>query len=769
MKGPDDSSRTAPRSLAERSGFLLIPWTLLVGLSAGSTVWLEHDSTHLVSTAHVRASINKDISFRKWATSHGGVYVPPTDTTPPNPWLDVPRRDVTTTDGQALTLMNPAYMVRELQQLFPSDPGTHSHLSSLKPLNPDNAPDAWERQALLAFEAGVPEVEAVTEMNGVPTLRLMRPLRADQGCLKCHGKQGYRAGDIRGGVASSLDLRPLLARQAEHLAVTLSLHGLLWGLGALALLFNGRRARRQRDAHLRAREALQRSEQNLLEAQAVAHVGSWHLDIAANALVWSDETYRLFGVPAGTPLTLERFFACIHPDDRERVGAAWTAAIAKAPYDIEHRIVVGPDVRWVRERAQVTFEGATAVRATGTVEDITVRKQLAAEAQEARLAAEAATRAKSQFLANMSHEIRTPLNGVLGMAQLLNDPQLGPAERLEYAQTIYRSGESLLFILNDVLDLAKVEAGKVELARVPFTPAALLAEVRQLYLATAHGQGLSLLAAWHGPSSCTLLGDPARLRQVLANLVSNAVKFTPQGEVRLEGHLLPGDRLVFTVTDTGIGIPPEAQDRLFKPFSQLDDGNAREHGGTGLGLAIARSFAQAMGGDITVESRAGHGTTFTVTLVAPAAAAVVEGPALEPTVLPPRSASARPLRVLVVEDVEVNRRVVGALLTRFGVVFETAADGLEAVEKLSRRHDFDAVLMDCQMPRLDGVEATQRVRAWEATHGAPHTLIIALTAGAFEADRERCLAAGMDEFVAKPLTVASLARVFEVMRQRVAQ
>ena len=392
-------------------------------------------------------------------------------------------------------------------------------------------------------------------------------------------------------------------------------------------------------------------------------------------------------------------------------------------------------------------------------------RNMAEQLDKARQGAEAASAAKSQFLATMSHEIRTPLNGVLGMAQVLLMPGLSEAERLEYARTILNSGQTLLTLLNDILDLSKVEAGKFELKPSTFKPEQLIAETAALFADLAHEKGLAIATAWQGPASPRYHSDPNRLRQMLSNFTNNAIKFTAQGAIRIEAAEVERDGaeaiLEFSVTDTGIGIPADKRQLLFQPFSQVDGSNTRQFGGTGLGLSIVRSLAQLMGGDVGVESEPGRGSRFSFRIRAGLVATEEESREAawngdQAVHIASRDAALPARRILVVEDNAVNRSVVKTLLVKMGQNVECVENGEEAVSAISAGLAPDLVLMDCQMPVMDGFEATGRIRAWERAAGKSRLPVVALTASVFEEDRNRCLNAGMDDFLAKPVSLNDL-------------
>ena len=395
------------------------------------------------------------------------------------------------------------------------------------------------------------------------------------------------------------------------------------------------------------------------------------------------------------------------------------------------------------------------------------KSHLAMDLEQARQAAEAASYAKSRFLATMSHEIRTPMNGILGMAQLLMQPGLKAAEREDYARTILTSGQTLQTLLNDILDFSKIEAGKLALESGAFEPQQVIHETALLFAEMAAQKGLRLDAISHDLPRHRYLGDSHRLRQMLSNLVSNALKFTERGQIQIEVRETGGNEheavLEFSVTDTGIGIPADKRDILFLPFSQADDSTTREYGGTGLGLSIVRSLAEMMGGTVGVESQVGEGSRFWFSIRAGLVAAGEdtrhEQRATAKPASPPESSSLLSGRVLVAEDNPVNRKVITALLNKLGLTVFIAEDGSQCLDAVMHGDRIDLILMDVQMPVLDGLAATARIRAWEQENQRPALPIVALTADAFEEDRQRCLAAGMNGFLPKPVAVADLRAV----------
>ncbi len=492
---------------------------------------------------------------------------------------------------------------------------------------------------------------------------------------------------------------------------------------------------------------------------------------AAVGLVWTD--------PTGHCTYVNRAWSRITGFELEQtLGRHWTWILVDQDRDwvceeVELAYQQGRDFRaeFRFERRDGVSRWAFAVRrrvgsARGvedgfllTVEDISDRRFAEFELDQALKRAEDANRAKSEFLANMSHEIRTPMNGVIGIADLLAETELCPAQR-EYIRIIRSSGQGLLSILNDVLDFSKIEAGMLELESISFDLRDTLKDTVRLLTPLAEERNIELVTEIEPRLPARVMGDPGRISQILLNLASNAIKFTREGGVSIKvecGGIASGVAIVsMVVMDSGIGISAEKLQTIFDKFVQADASMTRKFGGTGLGLAIAKQLADLMGGQLSAKSEVGTGSTFTLELrfeIPPESDAdqriddLAESQKLHGT------------RVLLVEDNTVNQLIAGHMLESLGCMIQTASDGAEAIQ-LCAANEFDLVLMDCQMPVMDGFAATAAIRARE--QDARRTPVIALTANALDGDRDRCIAAGMDDYLAKPVRLEALREMLDL-------
>ncbi len=574
------------------------------------------------------------------------------------------------------------------------------------------------------------------------------------------------------------DVTPLL----DHLAHTqqtfilgvLSALGLLYGVLFVFVRYADqvikRQAAEQRATEVHLNDQLKRVRESEAQSRLLASMieqsrdAVLARDLDGKIIIWNAAAAELYGYTAeeaiGQPIGAA-FHAGITPEEQRMVMERIRSG---QRHDIERRRTD----RWGREfdvwitSSPLTDADGRWIGTMAVMRDISDRKRQLREMAEARAAAEAANRAKSEFLANMSHEIRTPLNGVLGMTELVLATDLAPEQR-EHLALASEAGNALLQVFNDILDFSKLETGRLDIDAIDFSPTECLAEAMRVFGLGAREKRLTLTSRSASDIPARVVGDPGRVRQILVNLVGNGIKFTTHGfiDVSLGASEWTNTSFLLSiiVQDTGIGIPPAKQKTIFDAFTQAESGTARRYGGTGLGLAITARLTRLMGGDIRVESTLGIGSTFIATMrcgISTSVQPLAHESLHERT--PGGSDASTPRSILLVEDNAVNQRVASRMIERIGHQVVVAENGVEAIAALKRQR-FDLVLMDIQMPVMDGIEATQTIRSGEEDDHVP---IVALTANALSGDRRRCIAAGMDDYLAKPFDLAAVRAMLDL-------
>jgi PAS domain S-box-containing protein len=707
------------RRIARTALALAAFWVLLIAASAG---WQWYDirrNTLAHATTEARSSYEKDLLYRRWATSHGGVYVPSTTTTPPNPYLDVPNRDVTTTTGLQLTLMNPAYMTREVHELGGQTLGLRGHITSLRPIRPANAADPWEREALTGFEHGSKEATTVTTVGGALYLRFMKPMMTERGCLRCHAKDGYREGDIRGGISVSVPLEPYRAVELRQAWVVGSTHLVVASIGLVGIWLGRRRLILYLGSRQRIAEALQASEERYRRVVELSPDAVFvHVD---RRIVFANEACaRMFGVDRADEVLGFSFDEMVHPDDRrhvaERVARILEKGEKQTPTQV--RLVRGDGSEIVIESigARVPYSGSTAVLVVAR--DVTERLRVDARLRQAQ---------KMDAIGSLAGGIAHDFNNILTAMTM----QLGLLRSSEGLSEEVAAG------LVD-LDAGANRAASLTRQLLMFSRQSVMQAV-SLDLGSLFEETLSMLRRLIGEhitlqfsrdAALPLVnGDPAMLEQVLMNLVVNARDAMPGGgtvTVRVEAvrfdstaaatqpERREGAFACLVVADTGCGMDEDTTRRAFDPFF-----TTKEPGrGTGLGLATVDGVVRQHRGWVEVSSTPAAGTTFRVYL--PEAEAGTGGRAPVPAdrrVAQPHALVPGTGRILLVEDDEGVRRLASRVLRASGYEVVEAGNGVEAVAEWARLDgQFDLLFTDMVMPEgMSGAQLAERLRTEKPT------------------------------------------------------
>jgi PAS domain S-box-containing protein len=790
------------RSMVAR--YYLISVLVLSALVGLSLTWnldnLDRQDVRL-ATAEAEANWKKDEAFRQWATRHGGMYVRPDKRTPPNPYLaHLPDRDIKTAEGSDLTLMNPAYMMHQMTEEFEGLYGVKGKITGQILLNPRNKADAWELSALKAFDRGVKKVIEKTNIESAPYLRLMRPLIMEKGCVKCHGHLGFKEGDIRGGVSVSIPLNPYFAAARGTKITMIVSHGGIWFSGLCILAFVGLRSRKQENREFQAKQEIHdaydqlevRVQERTLElTNTNTELKNQNMERqrAESAVIRSEERIRAIVENAADGIiTIDQrgIIESINPAAEkifgygaDQVVGASISTLMPSKEASDHDdylkryvnggpasiIGMGREVQGLRKNGQL-FPMRLAVSEfhledkkmfTGLIRDITEEKLAEEALHQAKSDAEQANHAKSEFLSSMSHELRSPLNSILGFGQLL---ALNPEEPLTEEQAdavdyITKSGQHLLQLIDEVLDLAKIESGAVGISIEETSLAFALQESLQTLSAMADDRGITFIQPENMANVPTVLADQTRLLQVLLNLMSNAIKYNREnGTVTISVTETAGSRIRVGITDVGEGIPKDKHSELFVPFSRLSKEKATIEG-TGIGLVICKNLIEVMKGAIGFESDISHGSTFWFEL--PIAQSPIANNVDEQLARKPLGAlsasSALDGKILYVEDnpdnLELMRKIVSRIEGLSLISSHTAELGIQMAKDVQP----NIIILDINLPGMSGLEAVKHLASDAATKDIP---VIALSAAATKHDIENGFEAGFVKYLTKPLNVAEV-------------
>ena len=756
-------------SFAGKSTASFLLWSLMLTFSFS---WSLHQQGHHLlqqATVAARANINKDIGFRKWAASHGGVYVPPTTHTPPNPYLKVPHHDVVTTDGKPLTLMNPAYMLRQMQHDFSDEYGTKSRITSLKPLNPANAPDLWEKKALSVFAQGGKELLEMQHLDGKPYLRLMLPFIVDETCLKCHASQGYKLGDVRGGIDSSIPLTPFLERSQASSAVLALSHLAIWFFGVIGLLLFYRREHYLDTEKQRATAALRASEERYSLLVNSIPEAFWMVSADYQQIFYISPAYeKIWGRSCQSLLDNPRdWLAAVLEEDRPGLMAIIEGLDKHtgAHIDFPEYQILQPNgtLRWIKAKGvPIKNESGKIFCVAGLCEDITERKM--AEEEKEKLASQLRQSQKIEAIGTLASGIAHDFNNILSIIFGYNElamEEKDPVNRQHHLEELQKGAQRAKELVAQILAFSR----KGEQQQQPLQISLIVKEALKMLRASIPA---SIEIRQDIDSTGMVLADPTQIHQVIMNLCTNAYHAMREtggtlavslNEVTIGAEdygyadLSPGKYLRLEVSDTGCGIEPKIQEKIFEPyFTTKKPGE-----GTGLGLAVVHGIVKSHHGHITVYSEPGKGTSFHVYLPLTEQVAVAQ-----PNQAKPKNLQGNGERILCVDDEAQISALVTTMLTRNGYQVATCTNGHEAWAEFQKQPDrFDLVITDMTMPSMSGLDLAQKILALR-----PRIPIILCTGQSELINREKAISLGIYDYLNKPILMDTL---LEATRKAITQ
>ena len=789
----------------KKFSILIFIWTILILSLFLINIYIFNSSLNLTIKLQASAFFEQIEISREWNAKHGGVYAKITDSNQPNKYLKVKNRDIKIDSLNInITKINPAYMTRQIAEIAETRDGLKFHITSLNPLRKENKADEWENKELIHFENDKKiEAFSLEEYLGKPYYRYMKPLYVKQACLKCHQQQGYNLGDIRGGISVSIPAEANLSKKTKTILKYGLIYLVIYLFGLFGLILFKQNIIRLYNTIKKQNSKIKKDTQKIEAILSNANDAIFLIndkefidcnkatlklfqcefeDIIGHSLSKFSPKYQ--NNKKLSSIEFNKYFTKVvegEPQSFDWVhctknGDNFYASVSLSKLDIDNEISLIAIVRDItkerlhkqeleeinvsleesQEEIQQKNEELISLNDKTNEQNKIVQEQKKLLEKQKQKALEA-SKYKSLFLANMSHEIRTPLNGIIGMTEILKESNLDETQK-QNLDVITISGNNLLYIINDILDYSKIEANQLELENVTFDIYNEVETVIKMLNLKAQSKGLELSCSIHPDTPRYLKGDALRIKQILINFCNNSIKFTEKGFVNI--NITPLNitkqeaNLKFAVQDTGIGISEENQKKLFKEFSQVDASTTRKFGGTGLGLSISKKLTELMGGEIGLESEEGDGSTFWFTGNYTIEESI---DIIEPKVNEDNT-PIKKLKILLVDDNPINLKVAMHTIKRDGHQVETANDGLEAIDKFNSSN-FDLILMDIQMPNMNGYDATKLIREIEKKENKKPIKIIAMTANALKGEKEKCISIGMDAYLSKPFKQEDLIKI----------
>jgi PAS domain S-box-containing protein len=583
-------------------------WTTTIGLFALQEISISYDMLIKQASSEALASYKKDLVTRRWASIHGGVYAPISDSNPPNQYLKhIPERDIETPSGKKLTLINPAYMTRQLHELGNKEFGIKAHVTSLKPLSAGSAPDPWEVNALKLFEQGITSVQEISKVGEKESLHVMFPLYVEESCLKCHGFQGYEVGDVRGGLSASVPLEKFLLVYHQSKEKQIAYHSAVMFLGLLGLYLSRKVINKQFKITESALTGLLKVEKDLLKqksvfekAQELGKIGGWEIDLQRNKLLWSDETYKIFGLPQGIDVDYDLVREKVHPDDRGGIAREWSKALKGEEYDFEHKLLVDGETKWVREKADIVFdENGTAIRAIGFTHDITELKLTQEKA--VRLAQMATV---GELSAVVAHEVNNPLTGVINYAQIMLNRCGSDGQDKDLLERIVKEGNRMAKTVRSLLVLSHDSGHEKTLNCLE----PIISESLDLLSHFLKKDAIRVeinIPGYLPAIKC----NAQQVEQVILNILRNAQHALLEGplagvaekHIKIDAESIELDNKNFvrlSIANNGPNIPEELLGKIKEPFLTTKPSGI----GTGLGLSVSNDIMIDHNGMFKIES-----------------------------------------------------------------------------------------------------------------------------------------------------------------------